>query len=281
MSWLAVIFNPSFPYRLAHVLLASGLTAAFLVAGVSAYRWCRGDRAASVMAALKTGIHLAAILIPVQIFAGDLHGLNTFKYQPAKVAAMEGIWETERGAPVLLFAIPDDKARTNHFALGIPRGAALILTHEADGEIKGLNDFIGKHPPAFPLFWAFRVMVGVGLLMLAVSWLSAWQIKRRGEPAAWLCRMLIAMTFAGWVATVAGWWVTEIGRQPYLVYGVLTTAEAASKVPTGMIATTFIMYLALYLFLIVAYVSVVFHLARRAQDTHAVATTTADPRTGA
>ena len=264
VSWLAVIFNPSFPYRFAHMLLACGLTSAFFVAGISAYRWRRGDRVPAVAAAMKTGVYLATALIPLQILAGDFHGLNTLKHQPAKIAAMEGVWETERGAPVLLFAIPDEKTRSNRFAVGIPKGASYILTHDPDGEIKGLNEFRGKHPPVFPVFWGFRVMVGVGMLMLAVSWLGAWQVLRRGELAPIMLKALIAMTFAGWVATLAGWWVTEIGRQPYLVYGVLTTAESASKVPAGMIATTFLMYMALYVFLIVAYVSVVFHLARRA-----------------
>jgi cytochrome bd ubiquinol oxidase subunit I len=263
-DWLAIIFNPSFPYRLTHMLLASGLTSAFLVAGISAYRWLRNDRAPDVMAALKTGVYLAAFLIPIQIFAGDLHGLNTLKHQPAKVAAMEGLWETKRGVPVLAFAIPDEKNRTNHFEIPIPKLASLILTHELDGEVKGLNEFKGKHPPVAPVFWGFRIMVGVGVLMLLVSWLAVWQLRRRGEPAIWLTRGLVAMTFAGWVATVAGWYVTEIGRQPYLVYGLLKTSEAASTVPSAMIATTFAMYLALYVTLTAAYISVVFYLARKA-----------------
>ena len=264
-DWLAIIFNPSFPYRMTHMMLASGLTSAFLIAGVSAYRWFRGDRAASVMAAMKTGVYIAAFLIPLQIIAGDFHGLNTLKHQPAKVAAMEGVWETERGAPALAFAIPNEKTRSNDYAIGIPKLASLILTHELDGEIKGLNEFIGKHPPVAPVFWAFRIMVGVGMLMLAVSWLAAWQLKRKGEPARWLTAVLIGMTFAGWIATVAGWYVTEIGRQPYLVYGVMTTVEAASSVPSAMILSTFIMYLSMYLALTIAYISVVFYLARSAQ----------------
>ena len=264
-DWLAIMFNPSFPYRMTHMMLASGLTSAFLIAGVSAYRWFRGDRAASVMATMKTGVYLAAFLIPLQIIAGDFHGLNTLKHQPAKVAAMEGVWQTERGAPALAFAIPNEKTRSNDYAIGIPNLASLILTHEVDGEIKGLNEFIGKHPPVAPIFWAFRIMVGVGMLMLAVSWLAAWQLNRKGEPARWLTAVLIGMTFAGWIATVAGWYVTEIGRQPYLVYGVLTTVEAASSVPSAMILSTFIMYLTLYLALTAAYISVVFFLARSAQ----------------
>jgi cytochrome bd ubiquinol oxidase subunit I len=263
-DWLQIIFNPSFPYRFAHMLLATGLTAAFLVAGLSAYRWLRGDQSAAVMAAMKTGVYLAAILIPIQIFAGDLHGLNTLKHQPAKVAAMEGLWETARGVPVLLFAIPDEKQRTNHVEIGIPKLASLILTHDADGEIKGLNDFVGKHPPVAPVFYAFRVMVGVGMLMLAVSWLAAWQLQRHAAPSVWLARGLVAMTFSGWVATVAGWYVTEIGRQPYLVYGVLKTADAVSNISGGMIASTFVMYMAVYITLTIAYISVLFYMARRA-----------------
>lgn len=263
-SWLAVIFNPSMPYRLTHMLLASGLTVAFLVAGVSAYRWLRGDRAASVHAALKTGVTLAAVLIPLQILVGDAHGLNTFHHQPAKLAAIEGVWHTERGAPLLLFALPDEASRSNHYALGIPKLASLIITHSPDGEIRGLNEFAGAHPPVAKVFWSFRVMVAVGVLMLLASWLAWWQLRRRGEPAPWLSRVLVAMTFSGWLATLAGWFVTEIGRQPWLVTGILRTADAASSVGGGMILSTLLMYLLLYVVLLASYVSVVFYLARKA-----------------
>lgn len=263
-SWLEVIFNPSFPYRLTHMLLASGLTVAFLLAGVSAYRWLRGDRGRDVIHSMRTGVVLAAILIPLQIVAGDLHGLNTLHHQPAKIAAMEGIWKTEKGAPAVLFGIPNARTQTNDFEIAIPKLASLYLAHDLDGEIRGIDAFPDRHPPVAPLFFAFRIMVGVGLLMLAVSWLGAWQFRQRGEPAPWMARALVAMTFSGWVALVAGWYVTEIGRQPYLVYGVLTTAQAASKVPAAMIGSTLAMYLTLYLVLIVAYISVVFHLARKA-----------------
>ncbi len=264
-SWLGILFTPSLPYRLTHMLIASGLTAAFLVAGVSAYRWLRGDRAPTVLAALRTGVTIAAILIPVQIFVGDQHGLNTLEHQPAKIAAMEGIWETERHAPLRLFAIPDEAARTNHYEILIPNLASWILTHSADGEVKGLNAFQGNHPPVAPVFFAFRIMVGMGLLMLAVSWLAAWQLWRRGEPGRWLARGLVAMTFAGWVATVAGWYTTEIGRQPWLVSGVLRTADATAPTVTApMIGLSLSMYLALYAFLLATFIFVVFHIARRA-----------------
>ena len=266
-SWLEVIFNPSFPYRFTHMMMASGLTVAFLVAGVSAYRWLRQDRSADVMAALKTGVYLAAVLIPLQIVAGDLHGLNTLKHQPAKLAAMEGIWETQRGAAAVLFAIPDDKARRNNYEVSIPKLASFYLTHDADGLVRGVNSFEGNHPPVAPVFWSFRIMVGMGLLMLAVSWASALQLAPwKRDPARtlknWHARLLVAMTFAGWVALIAGWYTTEIGRQPWLVSGVLTAADAASKVPGPAIALTLALYLTLYAALIVAYVTVVFYLAR-------------------
>ena len=271
-SWLEVIFNPSFPYRFTHMMLASGLTVAFLVAGISAYRWLRQDRTADVIASLKTGIYLAAFLIPLQIVAGDFHGLNTLEHQPAKLAAMEGIWETQKGVPAVLFALPDEKTRTNRYEIAIPKLASLYLTHSLDGEVKGLNDFEGKHPPVAPVFWAFRIMVGMGLLMLAVSWTSVLQLAPwKKDPArtlkTWQARALVAMTFAGWVALIAGWYTTEIGRQPWLVSGVLTAAAAASKVVAPKIALTLFLYLALYAALIVAYVSVVFYLARH--RTHA------------
>jgi len=270
-SWFEVIFNPSFPYRFTHMMLASGLTVAFLVAGLSAYRWLRNERGAEIMASLKTGVYLAAVLIPLQIVAGDLHGLNTLEHQPAKLAAMEGIWETQKGAPAVLFALPDSEARENRYEIAIPKLASLYLTHDLNGEIKGLNDFEGQHPPVAPVFWAFRIMVGMGLLMLAVSWAGVWQLApRKNGPARtlrpWLARVLVGMTFAGWVALVAGWYVTEIGRQPWLVSGVLTAADAASSVSAPKIALTLSLYLTLYAALLVAYISVVFYLARHQSD---------------
>ena len=266
-SWLQVIFNPSFPYRLTHMMLASGLTVAFLVAGVSAYRWLRDERGAEITAGLKTGIYLAAFLIPLQIVAGDFHGLNTLEHQPAKLAAMEGIWETQKGVPAVLFALPDEKTRTNRYEIAIPKLASLYLTHHLDGEVKGLNEFGDKHPPVAPVFWAFRIMVGMGMLMLAVSWSSVLQLAPwKKDPARtlrrWQAMVLVGMTFAGWVALIAGWYTTEIGRQPWLVSGVLTAADAASKVVAPKIAFTLALYLALYAALITAYVSVVFYLAR-------------------
>lgn len=262
-SWFEVIFNPSFPYRMTHMLLASGLTASFLLAGISAYRWLKGDRAKDVMAALRTGVMVAAVLIPVQILVGDMHGLNTLQHQPAKLAAMEGIWETQQGVPAVLFAIPDQATQSNKYEIAIPKLASFYLTHDWNGEVKGIKDF-AEHPPVGPVFWAFRIMVGVGLLMLAVSWFASYELKFTNSLSKRTAMVLVAMTFAGWVALVAGWYVTEIGRQPWLVYGVLTTAQAASQVPAGNIALSLAMYLTLYAALLSAYVSVVFYLAKKA-----------------
>ncbi|MCU7371127.1 cytochrome ubiquinol oxidase subunit I [Paucibacter sp. O1-1] len=270
LSWMDVIFNPSFPYRLAHKLLASGLTVAFILAGVSAWQLLKGKAQPHTARVLRVGLSLAALLIPLQILVGDLHGLNTLKHQPAKIAAMEGVWQTERGAPLLLFAWPNEKTRSNDFAIGIPNGASLVLTHRADGEIRGLDEFKGAHPPVAPLFFGFRLMVGLGLLMLAASWLGLWLYKRRGWQAERLprplLRLLVLMSFSGWIATVAGWYVTEIGRQPFIVYGLLRTAEVVSATPAPLIAVTLAGYLSLYLALLVAYVAVIKTMAEKPVD---------------
>ena len=272
-DWLAILFNPSMPYRLAHMLLASGLTVSFLIAGLSAFRYLMGDRSGGVRIALKTAVATAAVLIPVQIFTGDLHGLNTLEHQPAKIAAMEGNWETQSHAPLLLFAIPDEEERTNHLELGIPSGASIILKHHPEGVVPGLNDFVledgtVKHPPVAPVFWSFRIMVGIGLAMLALSWACVYFIWRRkagldDKAGRWPLRALVAMTFSGWIATLAGWYTTEIGRQPWLVHGVLTTEQAVADVPAPMVASTLAMYLTAYGVLIAAYIGVLFYLARR------------------
>ncbi|QDZ00658.1 cytochrome ubiquinol oxidase subunit I [Nitratireductor mangrovi] len=263
-DWWAVVFNPSFPWRLVHMLIASGLTVAFLIAGLSALRHLWGDRSASLRKALATGIVLGAVLIPVQIFVGDQHGLNTLEHQPQKVAAMEANWETRPNVPLVLFAIPDEAARENRFEISIPDGASLILRHSADGVVPGLNDYVGDHPPVLPVFFAFRIMVGTGLLMLAVSWAGAWYLWRRRELPKPLLWLMVPMGLSGWVATLAGWYTTEIGRQPWLVTGVLRTVDAVGPVPGPQVAFTLAIYLALYAVLLVVYLGVLVHLARKA-----------------
>jgi len=262
-DWWAIVFTPSMPYRFTHMMIASGLTVAFLLAGISAWRWLRGDRAPGVRAALRTGVVMAALLAPTQAFVGDLHGLNTLEHQPAKVAAMEGNWETGPNVPLVLFAIPDQATRSNRFAIEIPSGASLILTHDPAGVVPGLNDFVGKHPPVAPVFYAFRVMVGTGLAMIGLGLLAAWFLWRRGELPNLVLRGLVVMTFSGWLATLAGWYVTEIGRQPWLVTGVLSTADAVGPVPAAAVASTLAMYLLIYAGLLVAYVGTLFRLAAK------------------
>jgi cytochrome bd ubiquinol oxidase subunit I len=260
-DWWAIIFNPSFPYRLTHMLIASGLTAAFLVAGISALQLLRhrGHQAAARMFSL--GVTVAAVLAPIQIFVGDQHGLNTLEHQPAKIAAIEAIWETERGAPLLLFALPNERERRNEYAIAIPKGASWILTHRTDGEVKGLNEFRDGHPPVATVFWTFRVMVGVGVLMLSASWVAAYFLWRKLVLPRWLLRGFALMTFSGWIAVLAGWMTTEIGRQPYVVYGLIRTAETASDVPAANIALTLVAYSVVYVLLLVSYVVVLTQLA--------------------
>ncbi len=263
LNWMEIIFNPSMPYRLAHMMTASFLTVFFLLAGLSAYRYLQGSRSQANRKVLKLAIVAAAIFTPIQIFLGDMHGLNTLKHQPAKLAAMEGIWNTEKGVPAVIFAIPDEKTQSNRFEIAIPKLASFYLTHDWNGEVQGLKDF-EKTPPVKPVFFAFRIMVGVGVLMLAISWYGWWRLRRSEDLPNWLARGFVWMSFSGWVAVVAGWYVTEIGRQPYLVYGVLTTAEAATKLPGGMIFSSLMMYLFLYATLILAYIWAIFYMARQA-----------------
>ena len=266
LDWWDIIFNPSFPYRLTHVLLASALTASFLIAGISAFRIIRGDNKKAPKLALKTAVFVAAFLIPLQIFVGDLHGLNTLEHQPQKVAAMEGIWETQKGVPLLLFAVPDEKKRTNHFEIAIPNITSIILTHDPEGEVQGLNDFIGEHPPVAPLFYGFRIMVGIGMLMLVIAWLTTFKLARNKQLGKGLLYSLVAMSFSGWIATLAGWYVTEIGRQPYLVSGILKTSDAVTDIAPENVMFTFVLYLSVYICLLIAYLHTLFLMARRAVE---------------
>ncbi len=219
VDWWAIIFNPSMPYRLTHMLLASGLTAAFLVAGLSAWRWLNDQRTDDVMIGVRTGITMAAVLIPVQIFVGDLHGLNTLEHQPAKVAAMEANWETRGNVPlVLFFAIPNERERRNDFEIAIPNGASLILKHQrmASCRASTISSRPTAHGPTRPsrrcsspsASWSASGADAACLMDRRLPDLAA----RRPQPASRMAS--VAMTFSGWIATLAGWYVTEIGRQP-------------------------------------------------------------------
>jgi cytochrome bd ubiquinol oxidase subunit I len=259
-DWLEVIFNPSFPYRFAHMMLASGLTASFLVAGLSAWRLLKNGQDEGALWTLRAGAWAAAVLAPLQILAGDLHGLNTLEHQPAKIAAMEAAWKTQKGTPLVLFAVPNELAGRNDYSIEIPKLASFILKHDFDAEIRGLEEFVPDIPPVAPVFFAFRLMVGVGFLMLAVAWLGAWRLRTRAPPR-WLLWTFAGMTFSGWIATLAGWIVTEIGRQPWLVTGILRTADAAGQVSEAAIGASLTGYALVYGVMLLAYMVVLTHMA--------------------
>jgi cytochrome d ubiquinol oxidase subunit I len=259
-SWLGVIFNPSFPYRLTHMLLASGITASFLVAGLSAWRLLKAPNDPSALKTLRFGAHVAAVLVPLQIVVGDLHGLNTLEHQPAKIAAVEGLWKTEKGASLILFAVINEEKRTNELALEIPKALSLILKHDLNAEVKGLEAFGDDHPPVAPVFWAFRVMVGMGVLMLLLAWYGSWRL-RNNQPSRNLLWCFAGFTFSGWIATLAGWLVTEIGRQPWLVTGILRTADAAGAASGAELGASLTGYVLTYFVLLVSYMVVLTHMA--------------------
>jgi cytochrome d ubiquinol oxidase subunit I len=258
-SWLEVIFNPSFPYRLVHMLLASAITAAFLVAGLSAWRLLKATTDASAGKTLRFAVRLAALLVPLQIVVGDLHGLNTLEHRPAKIAAVEALWETQKGAPLTLFAIIDEDRKRNEYAIEIPKALSIILRHDPDGLVQGLEEFGENHPPVAPVFWSFRIMVGVGLLMLAVSWTGLF-VLRKATPT-WLLWAFAAFSFSGWIATLAGWMVTEIGRQPWLVSGILRTADAVGQASGAELGASLTAYVLTYAALLLSYMVVITHLA--------------------
>jgi len=260
-DWLEVLFNPSFPYRFTHMMLASGLTASFVVAGLSAWRLLKAPADAAALRTLRTGVAIAAVLAPVQAFVGDQHGLNTLEHQPAKIAAVEAIWKTEKRVPLILFAIPNEKERRNDFVIEIPRLGSLILTHTLDGEVKGLEAFAPDIPPVAPPFFAFRIMVGMGILMIALSWFGAWRMRRQAFPPRWLLWTFAGFTFSGWIATLAGWMVTEIGRQPWLVTGLLRTADAAGSATGAQLGASLTGYIVTYSVMLLAYMVVLTHLA--------------------
>jgi cytochrome d ubiquinol oxidase subunit I len=261
-DWLAVIFSPSFPYRFAHTVTAVYLTTAFTVIGVAAW-YLRSDRfveESRVM--ISMGVLLASILVPAQALIGDVHGRNTLEYQPQKLAAIEGIWDTRAGQPAVLFALPDEKAESNRFEIAIPKLASLYLTHSIDGTVKGLKDFPkADRPPVIPPFFGFRIMVGMWAIMLALTvwaWWLAWRKRLFTTPA-----YLRAATFAlpaGYVAVTAGWMTTEVGRQPFVVYGLLRTADAVT--PTlagGDVLASLLLYIAVYF---IIFGAGVYYLAR-------------------
>jgi cytochrome bd ubiquinol oxidase subunit I len=260
-DWWRVIFNPSFPFRFTHMLIASGLTASFVMAGLSAWRLLRAGDDASARSTLRTGLVVAAVLAPLQIFVGDQHGLNTLEHQPAKIAAIEAIWKTGKSVPLVLVAVPNEGERRNDFAIEIPKLASLVLKHDAQAEVKGLDAFAPDTAPVAPVFFAFRAMVGMGVLMLLASWWGVWATRRGMPPRRWMLWALSGLTFAGWIATLCGWLVTEIGRQPWLVTGILKTADAVGGASGAQLGASLTGYILTYTAMLVAYLVVLTHLA--------------------
>jgi len=248
VSWLEIIFNPSFPYRFAHMFTAAYLTTSLVVAAVGARYLLKGTFVEEAKTMLRMGIGMVALLAPLQLVIGDAHGLNTAKHQPAKVAAMEAHWDGSKPADLVLFAWPSESEEKNHFEISIPNLASFIITHKMDGLFQGLKDFApADRPPVKPVFFAFRVMVGLGLLMIAAGLIGAF-LWWRGLlfEARWFLTPLSYSWPAGFVAILAGWWVTETGRQPWLATGILRTADAASPVSAGAVLTTLILFVIVY-----------------------------------
>ncbi|KRA81872.1 cytochrome D ubiquinol oxidase subunit I [Lysobacter sp. Root667] len=276
-SWWAIVFNPSFPYRLAHMVLAAFITTCFVIGGVSAGYLRRGVHVDAARRMLKAAVIFAAITVPTQVFIGDLHGLNAREHQPIKVAAMEAHWEAKpkgEGVPLVLFAVPNEQAERNDYEVAIPKLGSIILTHTLDGEVQPLKSVPPEdRPPVKPVFYAFRVMIGLGVTMLSLVLASLWAWKRKqlyeGRGfGRWVLNGWRAMTLSGFVAILAGWYVVEIGRQPYVVYGLLRTADAVSAIDAASVMTSLIVFAVVYLTVFGAGVGYLLKLIRKGPQPH-------------
>ena len=268
-DWIAVIFNPSFPYRLAHMVLAAYLTTAFVVGAVGALHLLRNSKDAAARLMFSMAMGMATVVAPIQIAAGDAHGVNTLKYQPAKIAALEGDFETRSRAPLILFGLPNMKAERTDYAIEIPWLGSLILTHSLDGEIRGLKAWPAKDRPYSPLvFWSFRTMVGLGFAMLGIGLWSLY-LRWRGRlfKSRWLHRAALAMGPSGFVAVLAGWITTEAGRQPYTIYGLLRTVDSASPIAAPAVAASLVAFVVVYFVAFAAGLFFILRLMNRPLET--------------
>jgi len=268
-NWIEIVFNPSFPYRFIHMLTAAYLTTAFVVGGVGAWYLLKRKFVPHARIMLGMAMIMAVFVVPVQIYIGDLHGLNTLEHQPAKVAAMEGLWETQKGAPLSLVGWPDMEAEETLYSVEIPKLASIILTHDPEGEIKGLKEWSEEErPPVAVVYWSFRIMVGIGFLMLFTGICGAvLYLSKKLFEAKWFHRWCILMGPTGFIAVLAGWFVTEVGRQPYVAYGVIRTEEAVSPVLGEYVALSLLAFIIVYLFVFGAGVYYIFKLIRNGPDT--------------
>jgi cytochrome d ubiquinol oxidase subunit I len=252
LDWLAIIFNPSFPYRIAHMVTASYLTTSFVVLAVGARYLLAGVHLEHGRTMVRMAVGFAVVVAPLQLFLGDQHGLNTLKHQPQKIAAIEAHWDGSQPGELVLFAWPDETAETNRFALSIPHGASLLLTHSFDGLFPGLKSVPpDERPPVLPPFFAFRIMVGIGLLMIFAGLTGTWLWWRgRLFDARWYLWPAQHAWWIGFVAVISGWIVTETGRQPWVAYGVLRTADAVSPLAGHTVATTLVLFVLVYSFVL-------------------------------
>ncbi len=250
LDWWDVVFNPSFPYRLVHMTLAAYLATAFLVGAASAWHMLKGKKSQELRTAFSMAMWMAAVVAPLQILAGDLHGLNTLEHQPIKVAAMEGHFDTQAGAPFILFGLPDVESRQIDAAVKIPHLGSLILTHDPNGEVKGLKEWDEEEWPNVPIvFWSFRVMLALGGLMLVCGVCGLWlRYKKRLFESRRFHQFNLVMGPSGLIAILAGWVVTEVGRQPYTVYGLLRTAESASPIGAPALGASLTAFVVTYFF---------------------------------
>jgi cytochrome d ubiquinol oxidase subunit I len=248
-SWLDVIFTPSFPYRLVHTVLAAYLTTALAVGGVAAWHHLRGRKTPEVRTMFSMAMWMAALVAPVQIFVGDQHGLNTLEHQPVKIMAMEGHYQSHpEGAPLILFGIPDSRAQRVRWAVEIPRLGSLILKHDPNAPMAGLDTVpADRHPPVAIVFWSFRIMVGLGFLMFALGlWSLLARVRRKLHDWTWLHRLALLMGPSGFVAVIAGWVTTEVGRQPWVIYGLLRTRDAVSPIAAAGVTGSLIAFVIVY-----------------------------------
>ncbi|CAJ0792058.1 Cytochrome bd-I ubiquinol oxidase subunit 1 [Ralstonia mannitolilytica] len=276
VDWLKVIFNPSFPYRLVHMTIAAFIVAGFMVAACGAWHLLRGRRDEPIKRSFSMALWLLLLLTPVQILIGDAHGLNTREYQPAKIAAIEGLWETEKGGTALnLFGLPDMQAETTRYAVQVPHLGSLILTHSWDGEIRGLKEFPPQDRPYSPIvFWSFRLMVGLGLLMLLTAVLGL-VLRKRGRlyEARWFQRFVLYMGPSGLIALLAGWVTTEVGRQPWTVYGILRTEDSVAPVNAQLAGVSLLIFVIVYFAVFGTGVYYMLKLMYRGPSTHTDART--------
>ncbi|WP_449526246.1 cytochrome ubiquinol oxidase subunit I [Devosia sp.] len=266
VDWWAIIFNPSFPYRVTHTVLAAFLTTAFAVGAVGAWHLLKDSQNRQARIMFSMAMWMAAIVTPIQIFAGDAHGLNTLEYQPAKIAAMEGHYQSHPdGAPLILFGIPDDKEQTMHYAIEIPKLSSLILKHDLNAPMQGLDAFPAEdRPNAMIPFFTFRIMVGLGFAMLGIGLWSLWARYRKNlYTNKWLLRAALPMGGSGFVAVLAGWYTTEVGRQPFTVYGLLRTADSLSPVAAPAVGASLLAFIVVYFVVFGAGVFYLFRLFRR------------------